>query len=96
MNLSEVAEALRAAIAERNYEVGRFKQDEAYRENYLSAQAHVENLMFANEWMIARVLTAVAGSDQDVSPCRFCSTPILCIPDGLPCCEACAKQEASR
>jgi hypothetical protein len=46
--------------------------------------------------LIVDVLQAVADSDQDVSPCGACSAPVLCIPDGLPWCEACARKESSR
>ena len=34
-------------------------------------------------------------SDLDIEPCLHCSLPVVCLPDGMPLCEACAKTEAT-
>lgn len=31
-------------------------------------------------------------SGLDVSPCRLCENTVICIPDGLAICKACAKE----
>ena len=40
-------------------------------------------------------LDALAVSGMDISPCKECGAPVVCIPDGLPCCEPCAVKEAN-
>lgn len=35
---------------------------------------------------------ALSLSAFDVSPCGACGLPVVCIPDGLPMCEPCAKR----
>ena len=45
---------------------------------------------------LLEIAQALLESDQDVSPCGMCSRPVLCIPDGLPYCAACAEKEAKR
>jgi hypothetical protein len=34
----------------------------------------------------------LARSGFDLSPCMHCGITVVCIPDGLPCCEACAEK----
>jgi hypothetical protein len=36
--------------------------------------------------------SAIAAGGFDVSPCRSCGTPVVCLPDGLPLCKACAEK----
>lgn len=36
---------------------------------------------------------AIKRGGFDVSPCRLCGETVVCIPDGLPCCEECGKEE---
>lgn len=40
-------------------------------------------------------LDAVIAGGYDLSPCMACGTVVVCIPDGLPMCEACAMKETS-
>jgi len=37
---------------------------------------------------------AIDRGGYDMSPCGSCSNPVVCIPDGLPLCEACAERDA--
>jgi hypothetical protein len=39
---------------------------------------------------------AIDRSGLDISPCKGCSCAVVCIPDGLPFCEACATKESQR
>lgn len=39
---------------------------------------------------------ALKRSGMDVSPCRMCGEPVICIPDGLTYCEECAEKEEER
>ncbi len=39
------------------------------------------------------LLAIIKSSGYDVSPCMTCGEPIVCIPDGMPCCDACGKKE---
>lgn len=39
---------------------------------------------------------AIARSGMDISPCTRCGLKVVCIPDGQPCCEACALAEAGK
>ena len=40
------------------------------------------------------VRDAVVRAGLDVSPCRLCGEPVVCVPDGLPlCCDCAAKEE---
>lgn len=49
------------------------------------------------QWSRANALEqAIARSECDLSTCRFCDKPVVCIPDGLPCCMACGKAEEER
>ena len=34
----------------------------------------------------------VNRSGLDVSPCRLCGKPVICLPDGLACCKACLEK----
>lgn len=31
-------------------------------------------------------------SPFDISPCMVCGQPVVCLPDGLPCCELCEEK----
>lgn len=35
------------------------------------------------------VIGAFERSGLDISPCMVCGLPVICVPDGLPCCENC-------
>lgn len=35
---------------------------------------------------------AINRSGFDVSPCQHCGMPVVCLPDGMPCCEECAGE----
>lgn len=99
MKLSDVVSFIRTAMAERRDAAKRvraYTADQQARDAYAEANDHVSDLLTAHQHMLVDVGQAVAESDQDVSPCGFCNRPILCIPDGLPCCEACAKKEGER
>lgn len=37
---------------------------------------------------------AIARSGMDISPCMNCGLRVVCIPDGLPMCEACANGQS--
>lgn len=37
---------------------------------------------------------AIKAGGWDISPCGMCGTPVVCLPDGLPMCEACAVKES--
>jgi len=39
-----------------------------------------------------RLTKLLDRSGMDVSPCRLCSKPVICIPDGLACCKACLEK----
>lgn len=39
----------------------------------------------------AELLDAIDRSGLDVSLCMECGAPVVCIPDGMPMCEPCAK-----
>lgn len=43
----------------------------------------------------AELLRAIDRAGFDVCPCRLCGDPIICIPDGLPMCPACAEAEST-
>lgn len=36
---------------------------------------------------------AIDRGGWDISPCMTCGLPVVCLPDGLPSCEACARKE---
>jgi len=36
--------------------------------------------------------SAIDAADMDVSPCRKCGRPVVCIPDGLPFCKVCVGE----
>lgn len=38
---------------------------------------------------------AIDRSGFDLSPCGVCGEPVVCIPDGLPMCEPCARKESN-
>ena len=40
---------------------------------------------------LVELRAAFDRSGLDVSPCKVCGEPVICIPDGMPCCESCAK-----
>ena len=37
------------------------------------------------------LLAAIVRSGFDLSPCGTCGEPVVCLPDGLPICEPCAR-----
>lgn len=37
---------------------------------------------------------AIEAGGWDMSPCGSCGTDIVCLPDGLPMCETCARKES--
>lgn len=39
------------------------------------------------------IIDAIERSGFDLSPCMDCGAPVVCIPDGLPLCEQCAKKQ---
>jgi len=43
---------------------------------------------------LATLAKLLDRSGLDMSPCRLCGKPVICIPDGIPMCVTCAKQEA--
>jgi hypothetical protein len=94
--LGDVVKYIRRAMSDRKDAAVRVRADTSdpqARHSYQEANDHVHSLLIAHQHMIADVIEAVSESDQDVSPCGLCGTPTLCIPDGLPCCDACAKKE---
>lgn len=38
---------------------------------------------------------AVESGGFDLSPCGACGRPVVCIPDGLPMCDRCAREETN-
>ena len=40
------------------------------------------------------IIKAILRSGFDLSPCRICGLPVVCIPDGLPVCEKCGRAES--
>lgn len=96
MKLASIVSFIRTAMVERKDAALRVRHDPSdhqARHYYAEADEHVQSLMIAHQHALTDVAQAVADSDMDVSPCSMCHKPILCIPDGLPCCEACAKKE---
>lgn len=41
----------------------------------------------------AEVIQAIDRGGMDISPCLECGLPVVCIPDGMPLCEACATKD---
>ena len=41
---------------------------------------------------VTLLLAAIERSGFDVSPCRNCGEPVVCIPDGLAMCKDCAEK----
>ncbi len=69
---------------------------EVYMAARAEARKHFKDILESNADYLLDLANAFAESDQDVSPCGMCSRPVLCIPDGLPCCAACAEKESKR
>lgn len=42
------------------------------------------------------LVQAIERSGLDISPCMRCGEPVVCIPDGLPMCKACATADWQR
>ena len=38
--------------------------------------------------------SAIDAGGWDLSPCGMCGTAVVCLPDGLPLCEDCARKES--
>lgn len=56
----------------------------------------VIDAMLDNVKMKADLLSnAIDAGGWDLSPCGGCGTAVVCLPDGLPLCEACALKESS-
>lgn len=36
---------------------------------------------------------ALQHSPFDIAPCRSCGRPVVCLPDGMPCCNDCGAPE---
>ena len=41
---------------------------------------------------IEALLKALQAGGMDIAPCKSCGQPVVCIPDGLACCEPCAEK----
>lgn len=55
---------------------------------------HEEHLCHAPDILRPLIIAeAYARSGFDISPCGMCSKLTVCIPDGLPVCDACGKRE---
>lgn len=39
----------------------------------------------------AELLAAIERSGLDLSHCELCRRPVVCLPDGMPVCEACVR-----
>jgi len=48
-----------------------------------------------NSWAFeaAEMIDAIERGGWDISPCGVCNLDVVCLPDGLPMCESCAKKE---
>jgi hypothetical protein len=40
--------------------------------------------------LVETLVQAIHDSDMDLSPCRLCGKAVICLPDGLALCRACA------
>lgn len=49
-----------------------------------------DDVMCHSRWI--DVVELVKRSGFDLSPCQGCALDIVCVPDGLPFCESCAKE----
>ena len=54
----------------------------------------VSGYLMREGWRLAmdEVKRCIDRSGWDVSPCMDCGEAVICLPDGLPCCERCAEQ----
>jgi len=43
----------------------------------------------------AALESALEHGGYDVSECKVCGVPVVCLPDGLPMCETCAAKEST-
>lgn len=48
---------------------------------------------FRTSVQLSAIEGAVNRSGFDVSPCRGCGEAVVCLPDGMPFCEACGVEE---
>lgn len=39
------------------------------------------------------LLAAISRGGSDISPCRVCGEPVVCLPEGLCLCDACSAKE---
>ena len=44
---------------------------------------------------IRTAVQAIEAGGYDLSPCGQCGKPVVCIPDGLPMCEGCARKDGA-
>jgi hypothetical protein len=42
---------------------------------------------------IEALLKALQAGGMDIAPCKSCGQPVVCIPDGLALCRACAEKD---
>lgn len=70
--------------------------DIALRNRMVKAISPVVNAMLDSVYARAnRLSDAIDAGGWDLSPCGCCGTAVVCLPDGLPMCEACALKESS-
>lgn len=74
------------------------KHDQAALDNVRAVVKHGPpyELPGVDLWRAAKIavllLDAFERSPYDLSPCMNCGEPVICLPDGLPCCEKCAEE----
>jgi hypothetical protein len=51
--------------------------------------------LFIAKQQIGVLLRSIERGGMDLAPCRLCSDPVVCIPDGLPMCASCAEKESA-
>ncbi len=57
---------------------------------------HRESQMARLRQRVAELEATIARSGMDISCCKLCNKMVVCIPDGLPMCDACAAEEEKR
>lgn len=69
--------------------------DIALRNRMVKAISPVVNAMLDSVYARAnRLSDAIDAGGWDLSPCGCCGTAVVCLPDGLPMCEECARKES--
>ena len=46
----------------------------------------------SHQEMMEFFFDVVVRSGMDLSPCKSCGQPVVCVPDGLACCKRCAEK----